>query len=64
MLLGERLVDCVNFYKFSGNALGLVRFGKAGGLNDGSWALDSIRWDPEAFWDWKDSTAPFVMLVR
>ena len=64
VLLGERLVDCVNFYKFSGNALGLVRFGKAGGLNDGSWALDSICWDPEAFWDWKDSTAPFVMLVR
>lgn len=63
-VLGEQLVDCVNFYKFNGNALGLVRFGKAGGLNDGSWTLDFIRWDPGAVWDWKDPPAPFVLLVR
>lgn len=64
VLLGERLVDCVNFYKFSGNALGLVRFGKAGSLNDGSWDLDYIRWDPETVWDWKDPPAPFTLVLR
>ena len=64
VVLGEQLVDCVNFYKFSGNALGLVRFGKAGGLNDGSWTLDYIRWETGAVWDWKNPPAPFVLVVR
>jgi len=42
--IGEYLVDCINYYNFSGNALGIVRFGKAGGFNDGSFAVNYIRW--------------------
>jgi hypothetical protein len=34
----------VNFYNFKDNALGNVRFGKSGGLNDGSFDVDYIRW--------------------
>ena len=64
VVLGEQLVDCVNFYKLSGNALGLVRFGKAGGFNDGSWKLDYIRWETGAVWDWKDPPAPLVLVIR
>ena len=64
VVLGEQLVDCVNFYKLNGNALGLVRFGKAGGLNDGSWKLDYIRWETGAVWDWKDPPAPLVLVIR
>lgn len=63
-LLGERLVDCVNFYKFSGNALGLVRFGKAGGLNDGSWDIDYIRWDTTGAYDWKESRKGLQIKIR
>ena len=44
VVIGKNLVDCTNFYNYSGNALGIVRFGKAGGLNDGSWDLDYVRW--------------------
>ena len=44
VVIGENLVDCVNFYNFNGNALGNVRFGKFGGLNDGSFDVDYIRW--------------------
>jgi hypothetical protein len=44
VVIGENLVDCVNFYNFNGNALGNVRFGKSGGLNDGSFDVDYIRW--------------------
>ena len=64
VVLGEQLVDCVNFYNFKGNALGLVRFGKAGGLNDGFWKLDYIRWETGAVWDWKDPPAPLVLVIR
>ena len=42
--IGEYLVDCINYYNFSGNALGIVRFGKAGGFNDGSFAVNYVRW--------------------
>ena len=44
IVIGEYLVDCTNYYKFSGNALGIVRFGKAGGFNDGSFNVNYIRW--------------------
>ncbi len=44
VVIGSGLVDCTNFYAFSGNALGIVRFGKAGGLNDGSFDVAYIRW--------------------
>ena len=43
-VIGEYLVDCTNFYNFSGNALGIVRFGKAGGFNDGSFNVNYVRW--------------------
>ena len=42
--IGRCLVDCINYYNFSGNALGIVRFGKAGGFNDGSFTVDYVRW--------------------
>ena len=42
--IGEYLVDCINYYNFSGNALGIVRFGKAGGFNDGAFAVNYVRW--------------------
>lgn len=43
-VIGEYLVDCTNFYNFSNNALGIVRFGKAGGLNDGAFDVNYVRW--------------------
>ena len=42
--IGEYLVDCINYYNYGGNPLGIVRFGKAGGFNDGSFAVNYIRW--------------------
>lgn len=42
--IGENLVDCTNFHNYSGNQLGIVRFGKAGDMNAGSYDLDYIRW--------------------
>jgi len=45
IVIGEYLVDCTNYYKFSGNALGIVRFGKAGEFNDGSFNVNYVRWE-------------------
>ncbi len=65
VVIGENLVDCTNFYKLNtANALGIVRFGKGGGLNDGSWDLDYIRWDIGHVWDWKDPPKGFTMVIR
>ena len=44
IVIGEYLVDCTNYYKFSNNNLGIVRFGKAGGFNDGSFNVNYMRW--------------------
>ena len=44
VVIGENLVDCVNFYNFNGNALGIVRFGKAGGFNNGTFHVNYVRW--------------------
>ena len=43
-VIGEYLVDCINYYNFSNNALGIVRFGKAGGFNNGTFHVNYIRW--------------------
>ena len=44
VLIGSNLVDCQSLYKFSGNQLGIVRFGVASGLNGGSFDVDYVRW--------------------
>ena len=62
--IGEWLVDCTNLRNYSGNALGIVRFGKAGGLNDGSYSLDYIRWDTDTAWDWKRPPNGFTLIVK
>ena len=62
--IGEDLVDCTNFYGYSGNALGIVRFGKGGGLNDGSWELDYIRWDTTGAYDWKNPPTGLNIIFR
>lgn len=43
-VIGEYLVDCTNFYNYSNNALGIVRFGKSGGFNDGAFDVNYVRW--------------------
>ncbi|MBO6168192.1 MAG: hypothetical protein J6P13_07620 [Kiritimatiellae bacterium] len=43
-VIGEYLVDCTNYYNFSNNALGIVRFGKAGVFNDGTFHVNYVRW--------------------
>ncbi|MBR1609523.1 MAG: hypothetical protein IJ678_07925 [Kiritimatiellae bacterium] len=62
--IGENLVDCTNFYGYSGNALGIARFGKAGGLNDGAWTLDYVRWDLTGAYPWKNPPVAFTMVIR
>lgn len=43
-VIGEYLVDCTNYYNFNNNALGIVRFGKAGGFNNGTFHVNYVRW--------------------
>lgn len=66
--IGEYLVDCTNFYNFSNNALGIVRFGVASSGNNathsGSFDIDYIRWDTTGAYDWKDSGKGLKVVLK
>ena len=66
--IGECLVDCTNFYNFSNNALGIVRFGVASSGNNathgGSFDIDYIRWDTTGAYDWKNPRKGMKVVIR
>lgn len=66
--IGECLVDCTNFYNFSNNALGIVRFGVASSGNNathgGSFDIDYIRWDTTGAYDWKNPRRCMTVVIR
>ena len=66
--IGECLVDCTNYYNYSNNALGIVRFGVASSGNNathgGSFDIDYIRWDTTGAYDWKEPPKPFTLVIR
>lgn len=66
--IGESLVDCQNYYAYSGNALAIARFGVSSSGNSathgGSFDIDYVRWDIGTAWDWKNPRKGMMVVIR